>query len=52
MKDYKIAVVGATGVVGRMMLKVLEEENLPIKEYKFFASKKSANTEIKFMNKN
>ena len=51
MKDYKLAVVGATGVVGRMMLKVLEEENLPINEYKLFASKNSAGSTIKFMNK-
>ena len=39
MKNYKLAIVGATGVVGRMMLKVLEEERLPISEYKLFASK-------------
>ena len=30
MKKYKIAIVGATGLVGRTILKVLEEENLPI----------------------
>jgi aspartate-semialdehyde dehydrogenase len=28
----KIAVVGATGMVGQVMLKVLEERNLPITE--------------------
>ena len=49
MKNYKLAIVGATGVVGRMMLKVLEEERLPICEYKLFASKNSAGTKIKFM---
>lgn len=49
-KKYKLAVVGATGVVGRTILKVLEEENLPIDEYKLFASKKSAGSTIKFMN--
>lgn len=51
MKNYKLAIAGATGVVGRMMLKVLEEENLPISEYKLFASKKSAGQKIKFMGK-
>ena len=51
MKDYKLAIVGATGVVGRMMLKVLEEEKLPISEYKLFASKRSAGSKIKFMGK-
>ena len=48
-KNYKLAVVGATGVVGRTILKVLEEENLPIYEYKFFSSKKSAGTIIHFL---
>lgn len=50
-KEYKLAIVGATGLVGRTVLKVLEEENLPISEYKLFASKKSAGTTLKFMNK-
>ena len=50
-KKIKIAIVGATGVVGRCILKVLEEENLPIYEYKLFASKKSSGTTIRFMNK-
>ena len=51
MKEYKIAVVGATGVVGEMMRRVLEEKRLPISEYVFFASKKSAGKKIVFMNK-
>ncbi len=51
MKQYKIAVVGATGVVGQMMRKVLEEKRLPVSEYVFFASKKSAGKKIIFMNK-
>ena len=32
MKNYSVAIVGATGAVGRMMLKVLEEQNFPISE--------------------
>ena len=51
MKEYKIAVVGATGVVGEMMRNVLEEKKLPIKEYVFFASAKSEGKKIKFMGK-
>lgn len=51
MKKYKVAVVGATGVVGEMMRKVLEEKNLPISEYVFFASKKSAGKKIFFLGK-
>jgi len=51
MKNYKLALVGATGLVGRTALKVLEEYNLPISEYVFFASKKSAGKEIIFKGK-
>lgn len=50
-KEYKLAVVGATGLVGRTVLKVLEERKLPIKEYIFLASSKSAGSIITFMNK-
>ena len=42
MKKYKLALVGATGLVGRTAIKVLKEKNLPISEYVFFASKRSA----------
>lgn len=48
MKNYKLAIVGATGLVGRTVLDVLKEFNLPISEYTFFASKKSAGTKINF----
>lgn len=51
MKNYKLAIVGATGLVGRTALQVLEEKNLPISEYVFFASSKSAGQKIKFQNK-
>lgn len=51
MKNFKLAVVGATGVVGRTALKVLEEKHLPISEYVLFASKKSAGTKIEFLGK-
>ncbi|MBR3133405.1 MAG: aspartate-semialdehyde dehydrogenase [Clostridia bacterium] len=51
MKKYKLALVGATGLVGQTALTVLEEFNLPISEYKFFASARSAGKKITFMNK-
>ena len=51
MKTYNIAVVGATGMVGRKMLQVLEERQLPAKEYFLFASKRSAGSTLKFMGK-
>ena len=37
-KKYKLAVVGATGLVGRTALKVLEEKKLPISKYVLFVS--------------
>ena len=51
MKKFKLAVVGATGVVGRAAIKILEEKNLPISEYTLFASKKSAGSKIQFSGK-
>lgn len=48
MKKYKLALVGATGVVGRITRKVLEEKELPISEYKFFSSSRSAGSRIIF----
>lgn len=51
MKQYKIAVVGATGMVGRMFLRVLEERKLPASEYFLFASARSAGTTVDFMGK-
>ena len=50
-KDYRLAIVGATGVVGRTILKVLEQKKLPISEYVLFASKRSAGNRIMFMKK-
>lgn len=50
-KNYKLAIVGATGLVGRTALKVLEEKNLPNFEYTLFCSKKSAGTKLNFLNK-
>lgn len=45
-----IAIVGATGLVGRTFLKVLEEKNFENCAYTLFASKKSAGVNIKFFN--
>ncbi|BAO54792.1 aspartate-semialdehyde dehydrogenase [Nonlabens marinus] len=47
----KIAVVGVTGMVGQVMLKVLEERNLDITELIPVASEKSVGTEITFKDK-
>ncbi len=51
MKNYKLAIVGATGLVGRTALRVLEEKNIPNLEYTLFSSSKSAGTKIKFLGK-
>lgn len=47
----KIAVVGATGLVGTVMLKVLEERNFPLTELIPVASEKSVGKEITFKGK-
>ncbi|OON91759.1 MAG: aspartate-semialdehyde dehydrogenase [Candidatus Epulonipiscium fishelsonii] len=46
-----LAVVGATGMVGRTFLKVLEERQLPIDNFYAFASSRSAGTKLMFNNK-
>lgn len=48
---YKLAIVGATGLVGRTVLRILEEKDLPIYEYVLFSSKKSAGKIINFKGK-
>jgi aspartate-semialdehyde dehydrogenase len=47
----KTAVVGATGMVGQTMIKVLEERNFPVTEFIPAASEKSVGKEIKFRGK-
>lgn len=47
----KVAVVGATGLVGRTMLKVLEERSFPVDELIPVASRRSAGKEIGFRNR-
>lgn len=48
---FKLAIVGATGLVGRNIIKILQEKKLPIYEYSFFSSFKSAGSIIHFMDK-
>ncbi len=47
----KIAVVGATGMVGEVMLKVLEERNFPVTELLLVASERSVGKKLTFKNK-
>ncbi len=46
MSGYRVAVVGATGVVGRTMLRLLGERDFPASEVVAFATERSAGTEI------
>lgn len=45
---YNVAIVGATGNVGRKFLEILAERNFPIKNLYLFASKRSAGSKLKF----
>lgn len=48
MKKVNLAVVGATGMVGRTFLKVLKEKNFPIDNLYLMASKRSAGTKLEY----
>lgn len=48
MKKYNVAILGATGAVGREMIKVLAERDFPVNELKLLASAKSAGKKIMF----
>ncbi len=50
-QKYNVAILGATGVVGREMLEILEERKFPIGELKLFASEKSIGEEISWQGK-
>ena len=48
MKQFNVAILGATGAVGREMLKILEEYDFPVKELRPLASARSAGTTVSF----
>lgn len=48
MSGKVVAVAGATGVVGREMLRVLEDRNYPVKSIKLLASERSKGRTLKF----
>ena len=47
---YNVAVVGATGMVGRQFISILNERNFPINNLYLFSSSRSAGTTISFNN--
>lgn len=46
--SFAFAVVGATGLVGRTMVRVLEERNVPVGSLRLLASARSAGSRVKF----
>ncbi|MCL4461293.1 MAG: aspartate-semialdehyde dehydrogenase [Nitrospirae bacterium] len=45
---YRVAVVGATGAVGREMVSILEERNFPVSSLHLFSSERSAGERVSF----
>ncbi|HIO58865.1 MAG TPA: hypothetical protein EYN28_01650 [Flavobacteriales bacterium] len=48
MKSLRVAVIGATGLVGRTMLRTLEERGFPVEELLAVASERSVGKKIAF----
>ena len=48
MKEYRVAILGATGAVGREMMRVLEERQFPLSELRLLASARSAGSRLPF----
>lgn len=48
MKEYSVAVAGATGAVGQKMREILEERNFPVKSLRLLASERSAGRRLFF----
>jgi len=48
MGEYVVAVAGATGAVGREMIRTLEQRDFPVKELKLFASERSEGLELEY----
>ncbi|MFC1900497.1 aspartate-semialdehyde dehydrogenase [Chloroflexota bacterium] len=48
MNGYKVAIVGATGLVGNEFIKVLVQRNFPIESIRFLASHRSAGKKLYF----
>lgn len=48
MKGYRVAIVGATGMVGQEFIKILEQRNLPLESLDLLASDRSAGKKIFF----
>jgi len=47
-RGYKVAILGATGAVGREFISVLEERDFPVESLTLLATERSAGTKIEF----
>lgn len=50
-KSYNVGVLGATGAVGREMLKILAERKFPVKELRLLASSRSVGKKVEYCGK-
>ena len=50
-KEYNVAILGATGAVGRRMIEQLEQSSISVKNLKLLASSRSAGTKLLFRGK-
>ena len=48
MKEYNVAIMGATGAVGEVMLSILEERKFPVKGLKLLASERSVGKKMEY----
>jgi aspartate-semialdehyde dehydrogenase len=52
MKEYNVAVVGATGAVGNEMIEILEQRDFPVQDLRLLASERSAGTRLSYKDTN
>ena len=48
MREYTVAILGATGAVGSRLIEQLEQSTIPVKKVKLLASKRSAGKQLSF----
>ena len=48
MKEYNVAVVGATGAVGNEMVEILDQRDFPVQNLRLLASERSAGTRLSY----
>ena len=51
MSEFDVAIVGATGAVGEVMLEILEERKFPVRELYLLASERSAGKKLQYRGK-